>query len=152
MIKFNSSTPTCTELSNFHRSSFMLDGSYWPTVEHYYQAYKFLPHDPDWAEEIRASSGPGTARKLGRSTEHRMRDDWDDVKDDVMMRALRAKFAHSAACRRVLLGTGDEELVEHTPWGDAYWGDNGDGTGLNRLGELLMQLRSDLSSEVDATD
>jgi len=79
MIKFNSSSQTHTEFSNFHRSPFCLNGETWPTVEHYYQAYKFLPHDPEWAEEIRNASGPGTARKLGRSTDHQMREDWDDV-------------------------------------------------------------------------
>lgn len=124
-----------------------MDGAMWPTVEHYYQAHKFLPHDPGWAEEIRRASGPGTAKKLGRSTEHEMREDWDEVKDVVMMDALRAKFGTDAECLRILLDTDGEDLVEHTPWGDAYWGDNGDGTGENRLGRLLMELRDELLSE-----
>ena len=39
--------------------------------------------------------------------------------------------------------TGDAELVEHTK-NDRYWADGGDGTGRNRLGQLLMELREQL--------
>ena len=60
-----------------------------------------------------------------------------------MREALRAKFTQHAALRELLLATGDALLVEHTK-NDAYWGDGGDGTGLNRLGKLLMVLRHDL--------
>jgi ribA/ribD-fused uncharacterized protein len=45
--------------------------------------------------------------------------------------------------RAVLLGTGDAKLVEHTER-DAYWGDGGDGSGQNRLGQILMQVRDEL--------
>lgn len=42
--------------------------------------------------------------------------------------------------KQLLLGTGDALLVEHTT-NDAYWADNGDGTGYNQLGVMLMCLR-----------
>jgi len=42
--------------------------------------------------------------------------------------------------RETLLATGDSTIVEHTK-NDAYWGDGGDGTGKNRLGEILMLVR-----------
>ena len=37
----------------------------------------------------------------------------------------------------------DALLVEHTV-NDHYWGDGGDGSGKNRLGQLLMQVRDEL--------
>jgi predicted NAD-dependent protein-ADP-ribosyltransferase YbiA (DUF1768 family) len=46
-------------------------------------------------------------------------------------------------CRSVRLGTGDARLVEHTA-NDSYWADGGDGSGLNRLGEVLMSVREEL--------
>lgn len=151
MIKFNSSSPTHSEFSNYHRSPFTLDGKDWKTVEHYYQAYKFLPHDPEWAEQVRKASGPGTAKKMAWSEEHPIRVDWDEIKDAVMIRALRAKFAADPELQRLLLSTDGQQLVEHTPWGDFYWGDGGDGTGKNRLGEMLMELREQgLASRDDA--
>ena len=36
-----------------------------------------------------------------------------------------------------LLESGDKRIVEHTA-NTSYWGDGGDGSGLNRLGILLM--------------
>jgi len=34
-------------------------------------------------------------------------------------------------------------LIEHTK-NDSYWADGGDGSGKNRLGQLLMELRNQL--------
>jgi ribA/ribD-fused uncharacterized protein len=60
-----------------------------------------------------------------------------------MMDALRAKFSQHEGVRQILLETGERRIVEHTPR-DSYWADGGDGRGKNRLGELLMRLRSEL--------
>jgi ribA/ribD-fused uncharacterized protein len=68
------------------------------------------------------------------------------VKDDIMREALRAKFTQHEDLRKILLETGDARLVEHTT-NDRYWGDGGDGSGLNMLGKLLMELREELRNE-----
>ena len=60
-----------------------------------------------------------------------------------MLDALRAKFTQHEELKATLLGTGDAILVEHTA-NDSYWGDGGDGSGKNRLGQLLMKLREEL--------
>lgn len=62
------------------------------------------------------------------------------IKDSVMRRALRAKFTQHSELRELLLSTGNCRLVEHTA-NDHYWADGGDGSGMNRLGELLMSVR-----------
>ena len=49
--------------------------------------------------------------------------------------------------RAILLGTGDVRIVEHTT-NDSYWGDGGDGSGRNRLGEILMQVREELRAGI----
>jgi N-glycosidase YbiA len=41
------------------------------------------------------------------------------------------------------LATGDAKIVEHTE-NDAYWGDGGDGSGQNKLGQILMEVREEL--------
>jgi predicted NAD-dependent protein-ADP-ribosyltransferase YbiA (DUF1768 family) len=46
----------------------------------------------------------------------------------------------------MLLSTGHETIVEHTA-NDDYWGDGGDGSGRNRLGLLLMELREILRAD-----
>ena len=59
-----------------------------------------------------------------------MRPDWEQVKDDVMRKAVLRKFELNPEIRDVLLSTGDEELVEKSPR-DYYWGCGADGNGLN---------------------
>jgi len=43
-----------------------------------------------------------------------------------------------------LISTGSAQLIELTSK-DPYWGQSKDGKGSNRLGELLMSLRNELS-------
>ena len=61
-----------------------------------------------------------------------------------MFKALQAKFTQHEYLRRMLVETKERKLVERSPY-DSYWGDGGDGSGKNRLGELLMKLRGDLT-------
>lgn len=64
---------------------------------------------------------------------------------DVMKKALNAKFTQHNFLKRKLVDTGSRTLVERSPY-DSFWGDGGDGSGLNHLGSLLMELRSKLQS------
>ena len=63
-----------------------------------------------------------------------------------MRKAVEAKFRqHDDLCRE-LLRTGRAPLIEHTEE-DHYWGDGGDGSGRNMLGQILMDVRSVLAEE-----
>jgi len=139
MIQFHLKTGEYGWLSNFAPYPVKIDGIEWPTNEHYYQASKFVDA-PEWVDAIRLVSRPYDAWRMGRSPDHPCRADWSFVKDEVMLRAVRAKFSQHEDLKYRLIGTGDEELVEHSA-NDTYWGDGGDGTGQNRLGQILMQVR-----------
>jgi ribA/ribD-fused uncharacterized protein len=141
VIHFYSTTGEYGCFSNFSRHPIFLAGKRWPTSEHYFQAQKFAG-EPD-VEEIRLAKTPMIAAQIGRDRKRPLRRDWESVKERVMMDALRAKFTQHEELTAVLLGTGDAVLVEHTA-NDSYWGDGGDGSGKNRLGRLLMQLRDEL--------
>ena len=65
------------------------------------------------------------------------------VKDDVIRRAVAAKFRTHADIRAILLSTGDDEIVEATTT-DHYWGRGSTGTGKNMLGRILMRTRGRL--------
>jgi N-glycosidase YbiA len=132
--------------SNFSAHGFELDGHYWPTAEHYFQAMKF--EDADYRAKIRAAKAPKLAADMGRDRSRPLRPDWEVVKVDVMRRALRAKFISHADLRDLLLSTGEEEIIENAP-GDYYWGVGADGSGKNMLGKLLMELRAQLRMEAD---
>ena len=145
-IYFYSKLDAYAELSNFASYGIEEDGVYWPTVEHYFQAQKF--DDPAYRERIRKAASPKQAKELGRTRKLPIRADWDEARDEVMRRALRKKFAHPKL-RALLLETGERELIESSPF-DTYWGCGRDGTGQNRLGVLLMELRDELRR--DAAD
>ncbi len=130
-------------LSNFSPHGFELDGLWWPTSEHYFQAQKFV--GTEHLEEIRLAKTPDDAAKMGRERSRPLRKDWEEVKDDVMERGLLCKFQTHKDIGQILLDTGDELIIEDAPY-DYYWGCGQDGSGKNRLGEILMIVRNRLKN------
>ena len=81
---------------------------------------------------------------------HWRRSEWEEMKEDIMFKALQAKFAQHEKLKRMLVDTKDRQLVERSPY-DSYWGDGGDGSGKNRLGVLLMRLRDNLTPKPETS-
>lgn len=125
-------------LANYSEHGFFKDGKYWPTAEHYFQAQKFF--DEELKEKIRLAETPKMAAAIGRDRSLPLRSDWEDVKQDIMLEAVLAKFRANPDILKLLLDTGDEELIEHTTreW---YWGCGPDKTGQNNYGKILVKAR-----------
>ncbi len=83
---------------------------------------------------------------MGRDRSHSLRRDWEQVKDEIMQQGVLRKFETHADIREILLATGDELIVENSPI-DYYWGCGKDGSGKNRLGEILMAVREILRQQ-----
>jgi N-glycosidase YbiA len=115
-----------------------MDKLWWNTTEHYFQAQKFV--GTPYLEQVRSVSTPKDAAVLGRKRSSPLRSDWEQVKDEIMFKAVSCKFQVHLDIREILLGTGDEEIVENAPH-DYYWGCGKDGTGRNQLGLTLMRVR-----------
>lgn len=145
-IEFYSTRDEFGAFSNFSRHPFTLDGKRWPTSEHYFQAQKFV--GTAHVAAIRAARSPMEAATMGRDRGRPLRRDWEKVKDDVMRRAVRAKFDAHEELRALLLSTGEAELVEAAP-NDFYWGAGADGSGRNMLGRILMEVRTALRKEAE---
>lgn len=143
-IEFYKASESHGEFSNFAPFPVDIDGKRWPTTEHYFQAQKVAGTERE--EAIRHAPSPMIAARMGRSREYPIRADWERVKDDVMYRAVMAKFTQHPVLTELLLATGDAEIIEHTE-NDSYWGDGGDGTGRNRLGQVLMRVRRELQPQ-----
>ncbi|MDF0555358.1 NADAR family protein [Kamptonema sp. UHCC 0994] len=131
--------------SNFSPHSIYLKGQDWLTVEHYYQAQKFVGSvDEQLIYLIQASETPQEAAKLGRDPRRQLRPDWEEVKTEIMREAVLTKFITHADIQAILLSTGDRLIVEDSPT-DYYWGCGCDNTGQNHLGKILMSVRFEIS-------
>lgn len=133
-------------LSNFYQSTISDGNLMFPTVEHMFQAAKTT--DMVEYEKIACARTPNEAKYLGRHVA--LRKDWEEVKEQVMYKALVEKFS-IPDLRRLLLATGDEELVEGNVWHDNTWGNctcercrNIEGQ--NKLGKLLMKIREEIKN------
>ncbi len=114
-----------------------------PTVEHYYQAMKFYATDPRF-EIILNLKDPDAARLLTKTSEYKVnrRADFDKNKFDIMERGLRAKFMQNPDAAEMLRATGDAILIKSCPV--CYKCGFGEGSGENRIGKVLMQIRAEL--------
>jgi len=126
-------------LSNFWPAEVIFENLTFPSVEHAYQAAKTLSLDE--RRRVAALTTPSEAKKAGHKLQQRP--DWERVKFDVMEECVRYKFTHHDDLKTKLLGTGDAELIEGNDWGDVIWGVY-QGKGENRLGKILMKIRSEL--------
>ena len=143
IIKFYSVSDEYGEFSNFAAFPIKFRGKVWPTTEHYFQAMKF-ESDKD-QKEIRTAKTPMEAARKGRDRKRKLRKGWESMKDNVMREAVLQKFSQHSDLKKLLLSTGDAKLVEHTE-NDSYWGDGGNGSGKNKLGIILMEVRGKLST------
>jgi ribA/ribD-fused uncharacterized protein len=179
-IKFYYAKKEYGYLSNFYGKlenkmfSLEINGFQWNSLEHYFQASKFMgPNHSNnesskkYVDLIRMSSTPNIAKvlacqKIGGGYPWRtklnpaiqlslfngvtIRSDWENTKDDIMLNAVLAKFSQNSKLASLLLQTEEVELVEHSKR-DSYWGDGGDGSGQNKLGSILMQVRTVLRNK-----
>ena len=130
-------------LSNFYPKPIEYNNLLFDTTEHAYQAAKTAyQFEQLW---IQAAETPGIAKRRGRKVT--LRQDWEAIKDQVMLDLLRLKFKDPVLAP-ILIATGEELLVEGNTWGDTYWGCC-NGVGHNKLGELLMQVRYELQHRLE---
>lgn len=111
----------------------------YPTVEHAYQASK-SGKLADWYR-FREFDSPGQAKRAGKLV--KLRNNWHEIKLDMMSGLINAKFDQNPELAKLLIATGDEELIEGNTWGDVYWGQDS-GRGENNLGKILMEVRRNL--------
>lgn len=123
-------------LSNFYPVGIKLDGIVYPNAETAFQAQKTL--DVEERRKFSMLKNPVQAKRLGRKV--KLRDDWEEVKLDIMTEIVSQKFLQHPHLIEMLLQTGDEELVEGNKWGDRFWGVCKD-KGENHLGKILMKIR-----------
>ena len=126
-------------LSNFYEAPVTWNGLTYLNNEAAFQSAKTF-----YDRERFTNLDPSSAKRLGRRVQ--LRDDWEDVKNDVMYEICKAKFSQNAELKKKLLETGNKHLEEGNSWGDKIWG-TVNGVGENRLGKILMKIREELRNE-----
>lgn len=127
-------------LSNFFPCVIKFDNNNYPTVEHAFQAAK--TRDKKEQFKVWQADTPGKAKRIGRKVT--LREDWEEVKRDFMRDFIHQKFQNENL-RKLLLATGDAELIEGNYWHDYYWGIC-NGVGQNWLGKILMEEREKIKN------
>lgn len=141
IINFYKVDKSYGSFSNFAPYPILIENEIWKTVEHYFQASKF---DDDAVRcKIKEMTSPMKVANEGRKRKYVIRPDWEAIKERVMTKALLRKFLQHPKLRKEIILTGESNLIEHTE-NDCYWGDGGDGSGENRLGILLMEVRTEV--------
>jgi ribA/ribD-fused uncharacterized protein len=115
------------------------------TSEAIYQACRF-PHLPDIQEKIIEQKSPMAAKMVGKPYRKETRDDWNDVRVDIMGWSIRAKMAQNFIKFGTLLEKTINKKIVEDSHKDDFWGAISDNnsktlTGENKLGRLLMRLR-----------
>ncbi len=130
-------------LSNFWMCDIKYEGITYTSSEAAYQAAKSLDSR---VREAFTTVMPGKSKRMGSSVE--LREDWEEVKLQVMEVIVREKFWHNPELKQKLTDTGDAFLIEGNTWGDKFWGctytkSDPRWEGANHLGVILMQIRSE---------
>ena len=123
-------------LSNFYETSVEWEGLIYPSSEAAFQAAKTLDQEDRKRFQTMA---PTIAKREGYKV--KLRENWEDIKIDVMYQIVLAKFSQNEFLKQKLIATGREWLEEGNTWGDRTWG-TVDGIGNNYLGKVLMAVRS----------
>ena len=125
-------------LSNFYLCTVLYEETAYGSAEAAFQAAKIA--DPR-QRGIFYDLDPYLAKMTGRMVN--LRPDWEQVKDTVMENIIRDKFTQNEQLGKLLLATGDTDLIEGNDWNDTYWGVS-HGVGQNKLGKILMKIRKEL--------
>ncbi|NYH53063.1 hypothetical protein HNR06_002652 [Nocardiopsis arvandica] len=144
-------------LSQWWPAAFTVDGTGYPTAEHYMMAAKArLFGDAEAEERILAAGHPRDAKVIGRQVRGFDQEAWEAARFGIVVEAGVAKFGQNPDLREFLLGTGGRVLVEASPrdrvWGIGLGAKNDDARvperwrGLNLLGFALMEARARLAS------
>ena len=146
-VRFDFSEYDNKFLSNFYGAPLLFRGKWYPDSEHAYQSAKCISKKE--AENIRCAASAGICKRLGAECDKIA--NWDEIKNDIMMEVLCCKFSNPEMAQ-MLLGTGDDYIVEGNVWHDNHYGlcikqdckKCRSTMGMNYLGDMHMQLRKAL--------
>lgn len=147
-IEFYGTKSRYSEFSNFYPAAFIIENVTYKNVEQYFQASKAtLANDIDSFKKIMGTSNPVLAKRYGRAVKDLNVEDWNLLRDEIMLNGVREKFKQNVNLAVMLEGTGTFPIAEVSPR-DYYWGTGRSNKGLNKLGNILMKVRDEIKSKL----
>jgi ribA/ribD-fused uncharacterized protein len=145
---YRASDETFGCFSNLYWRPIEFENEVFDTAEHAYQAGK--ARKPAVRQWILSAPSPALLAMAAHGLySWDIRSDWSKIKFDRMRQVLKAKFTQHEDLREILLSTGNLRLVESATVDNSVnrlWGEV-KGRGKNMLGQLLMELRTELQAE-----
>ena len=107
--------------SNFYQSKFTINNVTYNSAEQFIQSEKAAFFNDDTStSRIMRESNPYKIKKLGSKVKRFHAGKWKDVVNQVVFRAVFAKFSQNNTLRQLLLSTAEKVIAEGTT--DEYWG------------------------------
>lgn len=157
-VFFFSGNPALNEtryLGNMYEAPIQVEGTNFPTVEHYFQWAKAKQFGDAAAQaKILKTPSAKSVKSYGKKVVGFDEDAWNEKRVSVMKTAVKAKFMQHPDLLKKLRETGDRPLAEADPRGK-FWGigtsaetskakDPAKWPGKNMMGNILMELRAEL--------
>ena len=158
ILFFFSKEPENKEFSNFYETVFKLDEVEYKSAEHAYEGIKAKTFgDEETFGKILKAKSAQSAKSFGNKVKDFKEETWKEKQDEVMKTVLRAKFTQNLELRKKLLDSEDKVLA-NADSRDKYWGigtsantsmakDPKKWKGENKLGAMLMELRTQIKAE-----
>jgi hypothetical protein len=148
---YRASDETYGCFSNLYKRPVEFENEVFDTAEHAYQAGK--ARKPEVRAWVLSAPSPALVAMAAHGLYWwDIRSDWSRIKFDRMRQVLRAKFTQHEDLREILLSTNELRLVESATVDNSVnrlWGEV-KGQGKNMLGQMLMELRTQLRQEASA--
>ena len=131
--------------SPYTAHAILVNDELYPTVEHAYQSLRYT--DPTIIKEIKNAPSPVMAWEISSKYKHLQKDDFRAHKLETMKMLMRLKVVQHQDIKQALIDSKGLKIVKHIttyPPGDGFWDDGQDGTGLNHMGRIWMEIRDEL--------
>ncbi len=138
--------------SNWYPSNIIVEGVAYNCTEQHMMAEKAkMFGDKEMYQRIMMSNSPADQKAYGKKVKDFNKIVWETSARDIVYKGNLCKFTQHADLKEFLLGTGNDVIVEASPY-DVIWGiglhetdkrclDPKQWKGLNWLGEVLMRVR-----------
>ncbi len=144
--------------SNWYACNYESGGERYNCSEQQFIAAKArLFNDSDALKVIMGTDDPSVQKRAGRLVQNYNNEEWEKVRYQVMLEAVKSKFFQNKKLGKILLSTKNKTIVEYGP--DKIWGcglypqdldilsqDKWPGT--NLLGKVLMEVRNKLQTDI----